>query len=90
VSNVLSKRFKKICPAFHQQESVIKDIIKNINHVDGLLEKAKFAKKLKQEANVLLSCPDYARGKTDCKNCHFIANLRKKIADLIIEVKKLG
>jgi hypothetical protein len=80
----------KICPAFQKQESVIKDIIDNINRSKELTEKAKFAKKLQKEVNALLACPDYSGKKTDCKNCHFIANLRKKTADLILKVKKLG
>jgi hypothetical protein len=80
----------KICPAFQKQEPVIKDIIDNINRSKELTEKAKFAEKLQKEVNALLACPDYSGKKTDCKNCHFIANLRKKTADLILKVKKLG
>jgi glutaredoxin 2 len=87
---MIAKQPEKICPAFFKQKSIIRDIINKINNVDGLIEKARFAKELKKEVNVLLSCPDYFAKKTDCKNCHFIANLRKKTADLILKVKKLG
>jgi ABC-type phosphate transport system ATPase subunit len=81
---------EKICPVFQKQEPVIKDIIDNINRSKELTEKAKFAEKLQKEVNTLLGCPDYSGKKTDCKNCHCIANLRKKTADLILKVKKLG
>ena len=81
---------ERICPVFQKQEPVIKDIIDNINRSKELTEKAKFAEKLQKEVNTLLACPDYSGKKTDCKNCHFIANLRKKTADLILKVKKLG
>jgi hypothetical protein len=39
--------------------------------------------------DVLLSCPDYESQSLDCKNCHFISNLRKKTSNLIIKAKKL-
>ena len=88
--NMFAEQPEKICPIFQKQESIIKNIINKINHVDRLVEKARFAEELQQAANVLLSCPDYSGKKTDCKNCHFIANLRKKTAELMIKVKKLG
>jgi len=78
------------CPAFQKQEPIIKDITDKINMAKGVLEKAKFAEELLEEVNVLLSCPDYNGKKLDCKNCHLIANLRKKTADLIIKAKKLA
>jgi len=39
---------------------------------------------------MLLSCEKYDEKSLNCKNCHFIANLRKKTADLIIKAKKLA
>ena len=78
------------CPTFQKQESVIKDITDKINGAKGVLEKAKFAEELQKEAEVLLYCPDYESQSLDCKNCHFISNLRKKTSNLIIRAKKLG
>jgi len=78
------------CPTFQKQESVIKDITDKINQVKGVQEKATFAEELLKEVDVLLSCPDYDNEKLDCKNCYFIANLRKKTANLIIKAKKLA
>jgi hypothetical protein len=86
---VEENKSKISCPTFQKQESVIKDITDKINQAKGVLEKAKFAEELQKEADVLLSCPDYDGKRLDCKNCHFISNLRKKTSNLIIKAKKL-
>ena len=78
------------CPAFQKQESIIKDITDRINRAKGVQEKARFAEELLKEVSVLLSCPDHNGKKSDCKNCHLIANLRMKTANLIIRAKKLA
>ena len=78
------------CPTFQKQEPVIKDITDKINRSKGVQEKAGFAEELQKEVNVLLNCSDYKKESLECKNCHFIANLRKKTADIIIKVKKLA
>ena len=77
------------CPTFQKQEPAIKDITDEINMAKGVLEKAKFAEELQKEAEVLLYCPDYDGKRLDCKNCHFISNLRKKTSNLIMKAKKL-
>jgi len=87
----MPKEYAKInCPAFQKQEPVIKDITAKINNAKDVLEKAEFAEKLQEEVNVLLSCPDFDEKSMDCNNCRFIANVRKKTADLIIKAKKLA
>ena len=78
------------CSIFQKQEPTIKDITDKINMAKGVQEKARFAEELQKEVAVLLSCPDYDGKRLDCKNCRFIANLRKKTANLIIKTKKLG
>lgn len=75
------------CVTFQKQEKVIKDITDKINMAKGAQEKAAYAEELQKEVNVLFSCPDYDKENFDCRNCHFIANLRKKTADLIIRAK---
>ena len=77
------------CPIFRKQKPVIKYITDKINQVKGVLEKARFAEELKKEVDVLLSCSDYNDESFDCKNCRFIASLRKKTVGLIIKVKKI-
>jgi len=78
------------CPTFQKQESVIKDITNKINAIEGVTGKAVFAEELRKEVDVLLNCQDYKKESLDCKNCRFIANLRKKTTDLIIKAKKLA
>ena len=86
----MEKNKSKInCKTFQRQELVIKDITDKINQAKGVLEKARFAEDLHKEVEVLLNCSDYDDKKLDCKNCRFIANLRKKTAGLIIKAKKL-
>jgi len=87
---VEENKSKVSCPTFQKQESVIKDITDKINGATGVQEKAGFAEELKKEVDVFLSCPDYESQSLDCKNCHFISNLRKKTSNLIIRAKKLG
>jgi len=87
----MSKESAKInCPILQKQEPVIEDITAKINSAKGVLEKAEFAEELQKELNVLLTCPDYNEESTDCSNCRFIANVRKKTTDLIIKAKKLA
>jgi len=87
----MSKENAKInCSVFQKQEPVIKDITAKINSAKGVLAKAEFAEELQEEVDVLLSCSDYNEGNIDCSNCRFIANVRKKTADLVIKAKKLA
>jgi len=78
------------CSPFQKQEFVIKDITDKINKAKGVQEKAVFAEELQKEVDILLSCPDYDGESLDCRNCRFIANVRKKTANLIIKAKKLA
>ena len=77
------------CAIFRKQEAAIKDITNKINAIEGVTGKAIFAEELRKEADVLLSCQDYKDTNLDCKNCRFIAALRKKTADIIVKAKKL-
>ena len=87
----MSKEDAKIsCQVFQKQEAVIKDITNKINAIEGVTGKAVFAEELRKEVDVLLSCQDYKDASLDCKNCHFIAALRRKTTDLIVKAKKLG
>ena len=87
----MSKEDAKInCPTFQKQEPVIEEITAKINGAKGVLEKAEFAEELQKEVDVLLSCPDYNEKSTDCGNCRFIANVRKRTTDLVIKAKNLA
>jgi len=78
------------CTTFQKQEPAIKEITDKINMAQKVMEKAELAEELQKEVDVLLSCPYYDKASINCKNCHFIANLRKKTASLIIKAKKLA
>lgn len=78
------------CKIFQKQEPIIKSITDKINRAGGVQEKAESAEELQKEVDVLISCPEYDGQNRDCKNCHFIANLRKKTAELLIKAKKLA
>jgi len=78
------------CRVFQKQEAVAKDITNKINAIEGVTGKAVFAEELRKEVDVLLSCQDYKDTSLDCKNCHFIAALRRKTTNLIVKAKKLG
>jgi len=84
------QKTKISCPTFQKQELITKDITDKINLAEEVSEKARFAEELQKEVGILLNCQDYKRESLDCKNCHFIANLRKKTADLIIKAKNLA
>jgi len=78
------------CSIFLKQEPGIRGLTDKINNTKDVQEKARFAEELKKEVDVLLSCPDHKGENRDCKNCHFITNLRKRTADLIIKAKRLA
>jgi hypothetical protein len=87
---MLKEQNKISCSTFQKQEPVIKEITNKINMAKGVLEKAAAAEELQKEVNVLLLCQDFNDENLDCRNCHFIANVRKKTADLIIKARKLA
>ncbi len=78
------------CEIFRKKEPLIKHITNRINKEEHILDKAKYAEELTKEVKELLDCSDYDGNKLNCKNCHAIANLRKKTANLIIKAKSLA
>ena len=86
----MSEESSKIdCEIFQRQEPLVREITDNINRAKNVLLKAKYAEELNKETEVLLSCSNFSNKEKDCKNCRFIANLRKKTAELVIKSKKL-
>lgn len=87
----MHKEKQKIsCPTFKKQEPIIKNITDKINMAKQMQEKARFAEELENEVDVILSCTDYKKESLECNNCHIIAKLRKKTANLIIKAKRLA
>ncbi len=87
---MIKEQSKISCPTFQKQEPGIKEITDRINMAEGVREKAAASEELQRKADVLLSCPDYDEKSTDCSNCRFITNVRKKTTDLIIKAKRLA
>ena len=78
------------CPTFLKLEPEIQKLTESINQAEPVHEKAALALELQKEVNVLLECPDYKRDGVECRNCHFLATVRKKTAEVIIMAQKLA
>jgi len=85
----MNEDIKVNCAIFQKQEPVIKNIAEKINSVKDVQEKANLAEEMQKEVEVFFSCTDYDKNNIDCESCRFIANLRKKTAELIIKAKRL-
>lgn len=78
------------CAIFLKQEPEIKRLTDRINHAQAVHEKAAWAGELQKEVRVLLECPEYKKQNADCRNCHLLALLRQRTADVIMMARKLG
>ena len=77
------------CARFQAAESVIRDVRDKINQAKKA-EKVRYAERLREEAGVLLSCPEHNKKNLNCLNCRFIANAYKRTAEIIIKVGRLA
>lgn len=83
------KNIKKIkCAIFQSKNEEIEKINKAINEAEDVEKKAYLAERLLKEAECFLSCKHFDEKRADCKICHYIAELRKQTANLIIKVKQ--
>ena len=78
------------CPTYLKQEPGINKLTESINQAEDVHEKAALALELQKEVNVLMACPDYKSDGVDCRPCHFLATVRKRVADVIILARKLA
>ena len=78
------------CPTFLKLEPEIQKLTESINQAEDVHEKAALALELQKEVQVLLECPDYKSDGMQCRNCHFLATVRKKTAEVIIMAQKLA
>ena len=84
------RKEKKIkCPIFQSKNEEIEGVTKAINEAENIERKALLAERLIKEAEDLLSCEYFDEKRADCKICHYIADLRKKTANLILKAKEL-
>ena len=66
-----------------------KRINKAINEAGEIGGKARLAERLIKEVDELINCKFFDEKKAECKICHYIADLRKKAANLILKAKEL-
>ena len=78
------------CLRFRGAESVLRDVRDKINRAKLGEQKVRFAERLKEEVNALLSCPEYSGKNPGCSSCRLIANACKRTADIIIKVAKIS
>lgn len=84
------QNIKKIkCVIFQAKNEIIERITQAINEAKDVKGKAVIAQKLLDEVEKLLCCKHFIRGKAECKICHYIADLRKRTANLILKAKEL-
>lgn len=81
-----AKDIKKIkCPIFKSKNKEIEKINKAINEAREIGGKAHLAERLIKEADGLLACKLFDEKKPECKICHYIADLRKRMANLVLK-----
>jgi len=79
---------KKIsCPNFHNQYSRLLDDRKKINRSVRSMEKTIYAEDYEEHLKTLLNCQNYDLHKPDCRNCRIVANLKKKSAEILINLQ---
>jgi hypothetical protein len=80
------------CPIdlFEPQEAKIEALTKAINAARIVSEKAPIARRLIDEVNVLLDCASYDRANQNCRLCRNFSELRRKTANLIVEIGAVG
>ena len=85
-----AKDIQKIkCSIFKSKNEEIEGITKAINEAENIEKKAQLAERLIKEANEILSCEHFDEKRVDCKICHYIADLRKRTANLNLKAKEL-
>ena len=77
------------CSLFLRQEGKIKILTDDINRPKDTDHKARFAGKMANEVEILLSCRDYDKHSQDCVNCHTVSILRSKMAKLILKINRI-
>lgn len=78
------------CPLFVSKNEDAKQIAKAINEATDIKKKKTLAKDyLAKQAEELLTCKYFRRGRVECKMCQEISKTRLKTAQLIIKAAEL-
>lgn len=84
------KRIRKFiphidCPIFLEYEERIKKLSQSFNAHSISSRRVDKAQELLDIIDILLNCPNYDEESEECKNCHFILNLRREIGRIVLE-----
>ena len=71
-----------------KQEEIIR-LTEKIRQGRTLAEKAPWAQSLIESANMLMGCDHYDEESACCRLCQTFSELRREVADLVIEARKL-
>jgi Mor family transcriptional regulator len=80
------------CPIdlFLRQEEEIAHLTRAINQARTTDQKAPWAQALIEAVDVLLACRQYNQASMDCRLCHNFAELRRKMATLVVKATRLS
>ncbi len=78
---------KITCPSFTKKYNQILDNKHKVSRSVRSIEKAIYAEDCEEGINELLDCGDYDPVKMDCLNCRVVANIQKKSAEIILQMK---
>ena len=78
----------KKCPKYFSKKKNIEQLTHEINCSKDVNAKAEKAPELIKEADALLSCEEYSKDDQECSECHRIASLKKKTAQIILHVSQ--
>ncbi|PJH75486.1 MAG: hypothetical protein CO064_06425 [Anaerolineae bacterium CG_4_9_14_0_8_um_filter_58_9] len=80
------------CPIdlFSRQEEEIAHLTRAINQARTTDQKAPWAQALIEAVDVLLACKQYDQASMDCRLCYNFAELRRKMATLVVKAMRLN
>lgn len=75
------------CPSFTKKYNQILDNKHKVNRSVRGIEKAIYAEDFEKGIKNLLDCGDYNPLQMDCLNCRVVANIQKKSAEIMLQMK---
>lgn len=78
------------CNIHQENYAILNEIKRKINQGTSIGIKAKYAEELSHQVTCLTDCTQYSDQKPDCNYCRLMADLHKKIAELIMSAKRLS
>lgn len=76
------------CMKYLDTLKMIEELTNKINVTDDIKLKASKAREMMALADTLLSCEEYDEEDLNCVNCQTVANLKKKVTKIIIDVAR--